>query len=286
MRVTNNCRVVALSVLLTGLAGCTAARPAKRSYKIYPDSLKQTIDFEIDSLPGQVFKLVIPEIITDQQEILVPWSQEVPYWDIGPNHASWHCETAGLVRQTSTVLFGDEVIEAQVEITNLSDRTWRQVNAFTCFAFYAAPLFDNPELDRMMFPVNGRWRSVADLFAEKSPGNGPYTFFAVQGGPPLRDMMVVRLVKQTHPQIIDYGAGCVVSKDGRWVAGISSSHPAYVFCNRKERCLHANPVYDEIAPGQTACASSYVRIMRGGVADFAKAAGVPVSAVSTSAPGR
>jgi hypothetical protein len=168
-----------------------------------------------------------------------------------------------------------------VEITNLSNRIWHLATAFTCFAFYDAPLFDNPELDRMMFPVEGRWWSVADLFAERSPGDGPYTFFPVKDGPRIRDMLVVRLVKQTHPQVISFGAGCVVSRDGKWVAGMSSSRPAYVFCNRRERCVHANPVFDDVAPAQTASASSYIHIMRGGVDDFAKASGIAVHKAGT-----
>ncbi len=279
-------RSVVAAAFGLALAGCAATTPSKPSYKVYPDALRQTIDFEIDSLPGQVFKIVIPEIITDAQETLVPWSQNVKSWDIGPAHASWRCETPGLIRQTSTVFFGDQVIEARVEITNLSNRTWHLANAFTCFAFYEAPLFDNPELDRMMFPVDGRWRSVADLFAEQSPGDGPYTFFPVKGGPRIRDMQVVRLVRQTHPQVISYGAGCVVSKDGKWVAGISTSRPAYVFCNRRERCLHANPVFDDLAPSQTASASSYIRIMRGGLNDFARASGIPPHKVNAPTGGR
>lgn len=258
--------------LLMSLTGCLTARQAVRTYKIYPDSLNQTFNFEMNVLPGQVFKIVIPEIITDNKEILLGWNQKVRHWDIGPDYARWDCEIPGVIRAHSTVSFGQKVIEARVKITNLSQRTWELTNAFTCFAFYDAPLFDNPDLDRIMFPVNGKWRSVADLFAETSPGNGPYTFFSVKGSPPIKDMKLVQLIRQTHPQIIDYGAGCVVSKDGKWVAGASTSHPAYVFCNRRERCIHANPVYDPIRPGETVEQSTYIRIMQGGVADFAAAA--------------
>lgn len=263
-------RDVILCVLLLVTTGCATSKPRQWRYRFYPDTLKQTIDFEIDVLPGQVFKMVIPEIITDEQETLIPWSQDVPSWDIGPDHASWECERPGVIRQKSTVVASNGLIEARVEITNLSGRMWHLANAFTCFAFYEAPMFDNPELDRMFFPVNGRWRSVADLFAEESPGDGQYTFFPVKGGPRITDMRVVRLVRQRHRQMIDYGAGCVVSKDGQWVAGITCTRPAYVFCNRKERCLHANPVFDDLGPGQTAWASSYIRILRGNPADFAR----------------
>jgi hypothetical protein len=260
-----------LAVCLMLGAACGCAGHEQRVYRIYPDKLKQTLDFEINILPGQVFKVVIPEIITDRQETLLGWNESVSHWDIGPEHASWDCEIPGVIRANSSVLFGQELIEARVRMTNLSQRTWELANAFTCFAFYEAPLFDNPELDRIFFPVDGRWRSVADLFAQTNPGDGPYTFFSVKGGPQIRDIRVVRLVRQTHPQAIDYGAGCVVSKDGQWVAGVSTGRPAYVFCNRRERCIHANPLYGPIAPGQTAEDTTYIRIMRGGLTEFEKA---------------
>jgi len=136
-------------------------------------------------------------------------------------------------------------------MTNLSDRRWELATAFTCFAFFKAPLFDNPELDRMMLPVagnGGRWRGYLRKII---PVTDCILFSPVVGGPQLMEIEVVRLIKQTHPQVIDYGACCVVSKDGKWVAGVSTQQPAYLFCNRRLRCLHADPLYEPIAPGQT-----------------------------------
>jgi len=257
--------------------GCASPGHQQRSYTVYldPQGQEQTIAFEIAALPGEVFKIVIPEIITDRQETILEWNHKVPQWDIGQDHASWHCEVTSVIRMTAGIVFGPEVIEARVKMTNLTDRTWELANAFTCFAFYAAALFDNPELDRILLPVDDQWQSVADLFAETDPGPKPHTFFRVKGGPNPRDMIVGRRVHQLHPRMVDSGAACVVSKDGRWVAGTYSTRPAYVFCDRRERCIHANPLYDPIGPRETAVASTYIRIMRGSVADFQKAAGLP-----------
>lgn len=272
----NTTRAVLTAAALAAAAGCAGAGPPRGAYTVYGDIQKQTVAFETADPPGQIFKIVIPEIVTDREGTLLKWSQEVPAWDIGPDRAAWTCEIPGVIRMNAAVLFRTDVIEARVEMTNLSARTWTLANAFTCFAFYAAPLFDNPEMDRILFPVDGRWRSVADLFAQASPGRGPYTFFPVRGGPRLEDMDVCRLVKQRHPQVVQYGAACVVSRDGQWVAGVSAARPAYVFCNRRERCIHANPVYEPIAPGQTARESTFIRILRGGVADFERAALAPL----------
>lgn len=255
--------------------GCSGTGQHARTYTIFsdPQCREQTIAFKIDELPNQVFKIVIPEIITDTKEALIEWNHKVPQWDVGPYHASWHCEVAGVIQMTATVVFGREVIEARVEVSNLSDRTWELANAFTCFAFYKAPMFDNPELDRIKLAVDGQWRSVAELFAEADPGSGPYTFFRVKGGPNPCDIVLGQRVNQFHRQMADYGAACVVSKDGKWVAGAYSDRPAYLFCNRRERCIHANPFYDPIGPGETAVESTYIRIMRGSVVDFQRVAG-------------
>ncbi len=264
-------RFAILLLVPMGLCTLLPAGSEACNYRIYPDAQKQTIAFEMDALPGQVFKIVIPEIITDSERTLLGWNEAPSKWDIGSHRAAWTREISGVIRMNATVLFGPHVIEAEVETTNLSDRTWNLTTAFTCFAFYAAPLFDNPELDRIYLPIDEEWRSVADIFARKSPGTGPYTFFSVKDGPRLEAMQVVRRVGQTHPQIIRYGAAAVTSRDGQWVAGVYARRAAYVFCNRRERCIHANPLYDPIRPHRTASTSTYVLIMRGELADFEKA---------------
>lgn len=259
-----------IAVLPMVIAGCSAGGGAGAAHKIYldPDGQVQMIAFEIDALPGEMFKIVIPEKISAKHGNILEWNHPVPAWDIGPDHASWSCEVPGVIRQRSCVLFGPKVIEARVEITNLSDQTWELAQAFTCFAFYAAPRFDNPELDRIRLPIGDEWRSVAEIFAERDPGPKPYTFFPVRDGPPPRDMEIVRRVGQVHPQVVAYGAGCVMSRDHEWIAGMYCPDPAYVFCNRRERCIHANPLFPTLAPGETASASSYILITKGGVADF------------------
>ena len=42
-----------------------------------------------------------------------------------------------------------------------------------------------------------------------------------------------------------------------------------------QKRLPDNPLYDPIGPGETAVESTYIRIMRGSVTDFQRAAGLP-----------
>jgi hypothetical protein len=238
--------------------------------KIKIEKQKQTITFELPDLPGQIFRITIPEIISDAKDVIVPWAQASPNWQIGEDAASWSAEVADNFRMKAEVLFQGEQILTRVNLTNLSSRVWEMVNPFTCFAFWEAPLFDDPELKHIYLPVGEGWKPVGDLFREHNPGTRPYTFFPVQGGPALVDLWLCRTIPQWHPQMVSRGAGCVVSQDGKWVAGMSTQNPAYVFVNRQERCIHANPLIPKVAPGETAEGSSIIHIFRGGLEDFSK----------------
>lgn len=229
----------------------------------------QTIGFEMPGLPGQAFRLVVPELISGNKEALLPWFHPSPEWDIDQESARCSIEISGTIRMSAEVLFSGEKIDIGISVSNLSDGVWEKVNLFTCFAYFTAPSFNDPDLTRTYFPVAAHtWKPVADLFAEHDPGDGPYTFFRVRDGPSLSDLWVCRQIRQNHPQEVSRGAVCVVSSCGQWVAGMTSARPAYVFNNRRECCIHADPLLGTIEPGETMQGVSTVHIFRGSVKDF------------------
>lgn len=232
---------------------------------------KQSITFEPDGLPGEVFRITIPEIVSDGGGVIVPWSQPSPNWDIDERSAGWFAEAPGRFGMTASVTFTDGPIATTVALTNLSPNTWTRVTAFTCLAYWESPLFDDPDLSRTYVPVENGWKAVGELFRDHDPGGRPYTFFPVEGGPPLASLWLCREIPQWHPCRLARGAACVVSRDGRWVAGMSAEAPAFVFVNRRERCVHANAVVERVAPGETAVARSTIHIMRGGLPEFTAA---------------
>jgi len=238
--------------------------------RIEKDAQEQTITFQLPQLPGEVFRITIPEIISDTQDVIVPWSQTSPNWEIGEDSARWSAQVPEVFRMAAEVLFRGERILASVRLTNLSGRAWRQANVFTCFAYWQAPSFDDPQLARTFLTVGEGWRSVGQLFAQHNPGDGPYTFFPVQGGPAPDELWLCRKIPQWHPQMVSRGCACVVSADGEWVAGMATDSPAYVFVNRVKRCVHADPLLPAVGPGETVEASSTIHILGGGVAEFAR----------------
>ncbi|MDP7253273.1 MAG: hypothetical protein QGF00_26985 [Planctomycetota bacterium] len=238
--------------------------------KIWRENLPhQTIGFGMPDLPGQTFRLVVPELISDSRNPILPWSTPSPDWEVGEESARCVIEIVGMIRMSAEVLFSGDRIVIDVSVSNLSEEVWEKANLFTCFAYYAAPLYDDPDLSRTYLPVaTGRWKAVADLFAEHDPGPGPYTFFPVRDGPALSDLWICRTINQSHPQEVCRGAACVESSCGQWVAGMSSARPAYVFNNRRECCIHADPLLGTIEPGETHQDVSTVHICSGSLEDF------------------
>ncbi|MDO8682548.1 MAG: hypothetical protein Q7N50_03605 [Armatimonadota bacterium] len=229
----------------------------------------QTIGFEMPGLPGDEFLLVVPELVSDAEKAILPWSQPSPQWDIGPDSARCMIDIDQVIHMEAEALFRADEIQVTVTVTNLSNRIWRQANLFTCFAFYRAPQFDDHDLRRTFIPVGDhKWRSLAELFADRDPGRGRHTFFPVHGGPELSDMWLCRTIKQHHPQMASHGAMCVLSKDGKWVAGMTSPNPAYLFNNRQQHCIHADPLLGTVGPGQVAQGVSALHIFRGSVEDY------------------
>jgi hypothetical protein len=233
--------------------------------KIWLDEQLQTVAWEWPQLPGEVFKIVIPEIITETELTLIGWPEEPQNWEVGEDTARWSVEHEGVVKMEAEVLFGEEQVTAAVDLTNLSEEPWENVNVFTCFAFYAAPLFNDLELARTYFPTSRGWKSVAELWEEHYPGDGPYTFYPVAGGPDLDSMWISRRIDQRHPEVMTCGCGAAVSSDGEWVVGMSAAPAAYTFNNREWPCLHADPYLGTMQPGESKRGECYVHLLRGGL---------------------
>jgi len=105
------------------------------------------------------------------------------------NEASYRVRVDGVLDTDAKVLFGKRQVEVRVTVKNLTKRTWRNVNACTCFAFTHAPAFDDKNMTRSFVRIDDHWRTLADLFHERSPGGNALTFLGVEGGPRVQDFV-------------------------------------------------------------------------------------------------
>jgi hypothetical protein len=230
----------------------------------------QALHLEHPDFAGERFMMQFPEIVSDRHGPIIGWDRHPDKWDITAGSAGWSIDIPNAARMEATLVFESEKILANVTLTNLSDRTWQDANAFTCFVYGCVPAFDDPEMERTFLPVGNTWRSVADVWAESYPGDRIYTFYPVAGG---ADMQKLWLRYQEQCQLCDVmlsrGAIAAVSSDRQWVAGMCTPVPAFVFNNRKGRCLHACPLMRTVQPGQTTDCASTIHIFRGTLEDLA-----------------
>jgi len=229
---------------------------------------RQTLGFELPQLPGEEFRIAIPELISDKTQALLPWGFASPSFEIQRNLAQMHIEVPGRIRMEAKISFLKDKIEALVRAKNLSSHRWDGLNAFTCFACYKAPSFHDPQLVRTYLPVGRTLKSIADLLSEDDPGGDSKTFFGVAHGPKLEDLWACRQLRQHHAEMVSEGFACLVSNDRKWVAGITTQKPAYLFNNRELSCIHADPLMGSVPPGGTAEGLSTIYIFPGSKEDF------------------
>lgn len=229
---------------------------------------RQTLGFELPELPGEEFRIALPELVSDNTQALLPWGFASPGFEIERNVARLHIEVPGRIRMEGRINFLADRIEAWVRAKNLSGDSWDGLNAFTCFACYKAPSFHDPQLVRTYLPVGRSLKSIADLFSEHDPGSDPKTFFGVASGAKLDDLWACREIRQHYAETVSGGCACLVSNDRKWVAGITTQKPAYLFNNRELSCIHADPLMGRVPPGGTAEGLSTIYIFPGTKEDF------------------
>ncbi len=93
--------------------------------KIWRENLPhQTIGFGMPDLPGQTFRLVVPELISDSRNPILPWSTPSPDWEVGEESARCVIEIVGMIRMSAEVLFSGDRIVIDVSVSNLSEVVW------------------------------------------------------------------------------------------------------------------------------------------------------------------
>ena len=123
---------------------------------------EQSIELEFRQFPGNVFKIAIPEVVSDAAGPIVSWQQDAPMWEFSRKMARWSTTIPDLVHMEAEVEFKGTEIETRVKLRNLSRRTWRKTNAFICLTYADAPLFNDAPLERTFVPA-GDWKTPGGL---------------------------------------------------------------------------------------------------------------------------
>jgi hypothetical protein len=169
------------------------------------------------------------------------------------------------VRVKGTLGFEEEAVAMSLSVTNRLAEPLSDLGAQICLQLAAAPMFRDLTREHVFFFSEGKPVRFADL--EKR--DGYWSLRAVvkgqarrpedQPGPHPGWMANVSKV------VADDGVICVTSPDGAWTLGTLWERARHVFNNPGAglACIHSDPVFPEIAPGETATVRGWIMIVKG-----------------------
>ncbi len=223
----------------------------------YSDILIEHTDW-----PGTLWRLMIPEyawIGEAERARKVEWTEREG------SCVSWRWADEEAKRQAgndfwgSARVLGREEIQYELTFQNLGEEAWRQgQSSLICLISGNAPQFHDYEGHRTFVYEctrkrfidideiqDGRWADHR-MWGGKLPG------FAGEGRPAVERLMLK------------------ISKDGEYVLGIATDEAIGVSCNHQESmsCIHSNPHWGALAPGQSKTVHGRIYLFRGTAQDI------------------
>lgn len=222
----------------------------------------------VPGFPGDRFGLGIPECIGDASAP-VWFGRLTPEWrksDEGP----WvqHGEQPGELRYDLTVRPGDDHVDLEMRLTNLSSRQWKHGMAFNCFNCGGSSLRDN-ECLRHYVAERGRVRRLIQVPRVFGP-RPTVQLYSVEGSPPGREVPFVANFAATPAGVTLEGWMAITSMDGKRLVAAASRPALFLFQNMEYSCIHSGPDFGAMAPGQTASALTRLYFVQASVAEWHK----------------
>lgn len=154
----------------------------------------------------------------------------------------WGADFSGEVRA------GDDAVAFEVTMQNVGDAPHGHGLYLFCLAAGGNPAFQDYEGQRTFVRLAHRWTSVHDLVAGRFEEHRICGFGREDSG------IACNMMAKT-------------SRDGRWALAIALDQPGRVSSNHQiwPSCIHANPIWPRLAPGESATARGRVYLMRGGL---------------------
>ncbi|TWU27498.1 hypothetical protein [Bythopirellula polymerisocia] len=152
---------------------------------------------------------------------------------------------------------------ATLTICNRSDTTWSNVVAPVCLLLHASGVFQDPQWTRTFYRSNGKFITYAGC--ETDGGRDLFRMTLVKGQKMLERSDDHREKWGFTKRLSDDGIIAVVSSDGSAVLTTTWNPSHHLQANRRRTysCIHANPYFGTLAPGESRTSHGYVFLING-----------------------
>ena len=224
-------------------------KPFKRGFPDdFPIRPANLVQLDWMASTRNMINMWLPETIACENHgmLLGILREEASYHFSQASDGSWTTsfEKLGVLTLEARITPVEEGVQLSLEIGNASRDVWEKVRACVCVQFHAAPDFYDPERKRTFYLSGGQLRTLEGPYRDPGfygPGQHP--------GYPQADASFIG----------------INSEDGRHVVALWWQEGQQVFGNahRATLCVHTDPAFQDIAPGESAIREGRLYLMQG-----------------------
>jgi len=242
-----------------------ASEASRPGFRVAPVDATAWVTVRHSAFPGKSWRLRIPEYAYRDPETNrttppsgVVWERKADgslefRWD-GPEELKKRLR----LDYWGRVKAGADVIEFELTGKNVGDKPWGEepwggVLILFCFQSGGNPEFHDYEARRTYCRRDGRWITMNEVVGGKFKPHRMCGFRFKRDGKPGAERLAAK-----------------VSKDGQWALGIATDIAGSLSFNFQLRasCMHSNPVWPDLRPGEEATAKGRIYLIRGGLDDL------------------
>ena len=246
------------------------ASPAGRIL-LHPVQGKMVVAARVPHLGGQSFSLGIPETIGARERMILNFPEvdgkltwTGPAKD-GSVASQWTSEE--VVHYHVRLVPGEDFVDIEMTVQNLSADTWRDVFAFNCLNPTGASGFHDWKLERTYMSSHGKPLLMAKTRRVRGhmPTVGFYTHEQTPWG---HESSFVRGFSATSPNRTDDSWIVTISEDGRSHMAATSQDALFLFDNLDRCCIHSATSFGEIGPNEKSSTVARLYLAQGGLDEF------------------
>ncbi|MEN8155760.1 MAG: hypothetical protein ABFS10_02325 [Bacteroidota bacterium] len=228
--------------------------------KIKVETVKDEMQLLLSNVPGfegDVFEMKVPESIgpTDRSRwfdiIQFTWQEEA---DGNWSGRGW---VEGEIEYTVDMKLGEDYVDFIIHLTNKSNESWKETQAFNCFSNRYAPSVRDHDCKRHWVRSSGEFKRLIEIPRVFGP-RPSLQLYNVEGAPAGKDIPFVAAFQSTPEDVAIEGWFAIQARDGKHMVAVASKPVLYTFQNREYSCIHSSPTFGALEPGETGSAITRV----------------------------